>query len=429
MKQIFALAALALATSVPLPAQNGPVTALSGSGLIDLFQWQDYPDGTSPLFKHGQGTSLTVVYNGTGPLQSTLRTIGPAIVSRITTKHYAIIGKLKYSNVATGSYLEMWSYFAPEQPGGPEGAYFSRTLADAGPMAKLEGTDDGRDFTLPFDATGAKTPLVRLVMNVHLGGSGRLEFNDVKLVQYPDAASAAAGQAPASPLPPAVILNVAPDGTCSIRGINYPSVVDALRVFKLDASHPPLVIRPSPDVPYDTIRSVLDACRDAGIVGISFATAKDSSPAPYPGPNPLAEDDTVGITMNAGTVSYSLAGMGNVPLDDIRRMLRAPGVAGSTLTFSVVAEKEVPQPAIQALLDAFHDAGINAKVRLVPSPPPLPNPSRASTLMRIDGGSFLLGILSTCLLLAALAGLKIALRHWRQFRHAREMRRIASLDT
>jgi hypothetical protein len=64
-------------------------------------------------------------------------------------------------------------------------------------MAKMEGTDDGRDFALPFDATDAKTKLVRLVMNLHLAGPGSVTLSDVKLVQYPDA-STPASQPPAT---------------------------------------------------------------------------------------------------------------------------------------------------------------------------------------------------------------------------------------
>jgi hypothetical protein len=142
---------------------------------------------------------LPLEYTGTAPKQYTLRTLGPGVISLITAKHYAIIGNLRCSNVTSGSYLEMWSYFAPQQPGGSEGAYFTRTLGDGGPMAKLEGSDDGREFALPFDATDAKTKLVRLVMNLHLAGPGSVVFSNVKLVQYPDAPAAPANSEVALP--------------------------------------------------------------------------------------------------------------------------------------------------------------------------------------------------------------------------------------
>ncbi len=182
-----------------LKAQEVPT-----SETLDTFNWTS--EEVAPLiadrantysrFIPSFPTQLPLNYSGISPRQFTLRTLGPAVVSRITAKHYAIIGKLRYSNVTSGSYLEMWSYFAPAEPGGPEGAYFTRTLGDSGPMAKLEGTNDGSDFALPFDATGAKTKLVRLVMNLHLAGPGSVTLSDVKLVQYPDAPAAVAQTSP-----------------------------------------------------------------------------------------------------------------------------------------------------------------------------------------------------------------------------------------
>ena len=116
----------------------------------------------------------------------TLRVLGPSVVSRLTSRHYAVTGHLVYRDVTAGSFLELENWFAPSQPGGPESFYFSRTLADAGPMAKIEGSDGGRDFVLPFDASAATTPLTRLVLKLHLMGRGYLEFSNVRLVEYPD---------------------------------------------------------------------------------------------------------------------------------------------------------------------------------------------------------------------------------------------------
>ncbi len=122
----------------------------------------------------------------------TLRTLGPEVVSQLTSKHYAIVGHLAYSNVAPGSFLELENWFPPGQPGNPEQFYFSRTLADAGPLAKIGGSEAGRDFAVPFDATGTKSPPVRLVLKLHLMGAGHLEFTNVRLVQYPEPATASA---------------------------------------------------------------------------------------------------------------------------------------------------------------------------------------------------------------------------------------------
>jgi hypothetical protein len=126
----------------------------------------------------------------------TLRILGPGVVSQLTSKHYAIVGHLAYRNVAPGSFLELENWFPPDQPGNPEQFYFSRTLADAGPLAKIEGSEAGRDFALPFDATGTKSPPVRLVFKLHLMGAGQLEFTNVRLVQYPDATTTTSATTP-----------------------------------------------------------------------------------------------------------------------------------------------------------------------------------------------------------------------------------------
>ena len=60
--------------------------------------------------------------------------------------------------------------------------YFSRTLADSGPMMQLRGSSDWRPFMLPFDATGAPAPS-RLVFNVVLPGRGVVDLGPLQLVE------------------------------------------------------------------------------------------------------------------------------------------------------------------------------------------------------------------------------------------------------
>jgi hypothetical protein len=133
--------------------------------------------------------------------------------------------------------------------------------------------------------------------------------------------------------------------------------------------------------------------------------------------------------MTGNTVSYSLTGMENVSLDDIRQMLKAPAVAGSSQTFSIVAEKEVPYPAIKALLDTFREAGIQrVQLSVTASPPPLPSPSSATASASMEWRSFGAGVLSTLLVILGFTGLFTLGRWLRRLRQARELRRIASLD-
>jgi hypothetical protein len=95
---------------------------------------------------------------------------------------YRLSGRLRYESVEGAGYLEMWNHF----PDG--GQYFSRTLADQGPMMKLQGTSGWRSFVLPFDATGAPPP-TRLVVNVVLPGRGTVYLGPLELTEETGAAS------------------------------------------------------------------------------------------------------------------------------------------------------------------------------------------------------------------------------------------------
>jgi hypothetical protein len=100
---------------------------------------------------------------------------------RISSSRYVLIGQVRYEGVDGTGYLEMWNYF----PGG--GQYFTRTLADAGPMMKLRGTSGWRPLALPFDATGEARPS-RLVVSVVLEGRGTVYLSDLMLQDQSQAA-------------------------------------------------------------------------------------------------------------------------------------------------------------------------------------------------------------------------------------------------
>jgi hypothetical protein len=99
----------------------------------------------------------------------------------VETARWALTGRLRYEGVEGRGYLEMWSAFADG------GRYFSRTLAEAGPLAALSGGADWRAFVLPFYAEGAAGPPVRIELNLVLPGRGRVWLEGVELRQYGDA--------------------------------------------------------------------------------------------------------------------------------------------------------------------------------------------------------------------------------------------------
>jgi hypothetical protein len=99
---------------------------------------------------------------------------------QVPSHHYKLRGKIKYENVEKigadrCGYVEMWNHF----PGG--GMYFSRTLATAGPLARLEGTSDWRIIELPFQSEPGKLP-DKLVVNVVLPGKGTVTLGSLTLM-------------------------------------------------------------------------------------------------------------------------------------------------------------------------------------------------------------------------------------------------------
>jgi hypothetical protein len=72
------------------------------------------------------------------------------------------------------AFVEMWSAF----PGG--GEYFSRTLADSGPMRKITGSSDWRDIVLPFYRKPGMLPN-KLWVNVVLPGAGKVYLTPFEL--------------------------------------------------------------------------------------------------------------------------------------------------------------------------------------------------------------------------------------------------------
>ncbi|MEA1904198.1 MAG: hypothetical protein U9N56_11830 [Actinomycetota bacterium] len=81
---------------------------------------------------------------------------------------------MRYTGVEGAAYLEMWSFFADGS------SYFSRTLADEGPLASVTGDSDGRDFVLPFTLNGSPAP-VRIEFSVVLPGEGTVWVGPLSL--------------------------------------------------------------------------------------------------------------------------------------------------------------------------------------------------------------------------------------------------------
>jgi hypothetical protein len=166
-----------------------PITWIALSAQVQEIRWDE-------LQREGNLPTGSLVPPSAGAIFSSLKIEGSSgapvtvtVIERPTIKgpRYAVTGQVRYEGVEGTGYLEMWSHF----PNG--GQYFSRTLADVGPMMKLQGTSGWRHFALPFDATGAPPP-TRLVINVVRPGRGVVYLGPLQIADgIPGAAAGASG--------------------------------------------------------------------------------------------------------------------------------------------------------------------------------------------------------------------------------------------
>lgn len=117
--------------------------------------------------------SVTVVSASNGGLTVTLVEIDSPGIAR---SRYAVKGRVRYEGVVGRGYVEMWSVFA-------DGRYFTRTIAEQGPMRALTGSSEWRSMVLPFDTGGSGALPESLVINVVLPGPGRVSLSPLTLVE------------------------------------------------------------------------------------------------------------------------------------------------------------------------------------------------------------------------------------------------------
>jgi hypothetical protein len=167
MKRILVLLVLLFVSLREAAAAEKPLREISWVALRDQGALaegsQVQADGSLSLAsKPGQGLSVTLA-----------EIANPGI----TRDRYVVRGRVRYHGVIGEGYLEMWSLF------GDGGRYFTRTLGDAGPLQKIAGTSDWRDFGLYFDATGAAAPPEKLILGLVLPGAGVVSISELTLVE------------------------------------------------------------------------------------------------------------------------------------------------------------------------------------------------------------------------------------------------------
>lgn len=180
--------AIILITSCLIALTNLRATEpLPGAALIKTIDWSKEPlppearlDGGSPE----TGPFISVTSPGEKPVSVTLLSIK---TPGISTKCYALRGRIRYREVAGIGYLQLWNEFPAESAGAPAPRYFSRTLADVGPMQKIAGSSQWRDAWLPFDATQSKSLPNALQLDVVLPGRGTVDLTNLEIIQFADA--------------------------------------------------------------------------------------------------------------------------------------------------------------------------------------------------------------------------------------------------
>ena len=100
----------------------------------------------------------------------------------VTLRAYMLHGKVKFEGVGGEGFLEIWNHF----PEPKKGAYFSRTMAETGPMGKLRGDSPWREFILPFTFDDASFPMPeKIQFNVYLPQMGTVWLSDLELIELP----------------------------------------------------------------------------------------------------------------------------------------------------------------------------------------------------------------------------------------------------
>jgi len=157
-----------------------------GGNLVLVLHWREVPPPTgATVNKAGHEGADTLLISRTEPKPVSIA-LWKAEKPGVKTNFYALCGKLRYKNVDGTGYLETWNEFSGNEPGQPNIRAFSRSLAEYGPFGKLNGTSDWRDLFIPFNAEGAKQPLVKLELNLVLAGTGEVEITDLQLIEFAD---------------------------------------------------------------------------------------------------------------------------------------------------------------------------------------------------------------------------------------------------
>lgn len=89
---------------------------------------------------------------------------------------FQIDGRVRHEDVVGTAYFEMWTVL-------PDGSrYFTRTLAESGPLQSMTGTSEERPFSLPFELGDGGSVPTRLEINLVTESSGQFWVGPLSIV-------------------------------------------------------------------------------------------------------------------------------------------------------------------------------------------------------------------------------------------------------
>lgn len=117
---------------------------------------------------------------------------------------FQVDGRIRYEDVEGDAYLEMWTVLADGS------RFFTRTLAETGPMAMMTGSSEERLISLPFElGEGGPVP-DRLEINLVTAGSGRFWISPLFVIAAEEAPATSAAPTTAAAPATTAVTNVTP---------------------------------------------------------------------------------------------------------------------------------------------------------------------------------------------------------------------------
>lgn len=161
------------------------VFSLSASA-EELLSAVSFSDSVGNVTVHGgdvtDSETLTVTADPDKQFQTLIELSDPGIGMPV----YAVKGMVRYENVEGDAYFQLDNHF------GSMGTFFTKSLAQRGPLGMISGSSDWRPFVLPFyansgDQADGTAPLPeKLSLSLFLPGSGTVSISGVGLYQYSD---------------------------------------------------------------------------------------------------------------------------------------------------------------------------------------------------------------------------------------------------